>query len=642
MPHIPGHVPTAITDIEAKLTALQESGSFGTDEFTGLVSERERLARGAGLIPEVDPARLTKGTAGLALPKDVTGGSPESFNFLLKQALGGGVPTPGPTIPKDVTGGQALGGGVPTPGLTLPKDVTGGSPESFNFLVKQALGGIGDLNEELRGTEFARVDPTGANAAATDIAGRFRKQGVGTTNKLNRLSRRAEGAIPGVTEVVDAAGLTIGGLSTDVQGDLDNISSQFPGLSADVLNKLKGSGISLNRRGRNVSGISEDFRSTLGGLSDELGAVGGAVAGEQGAAADELSALRRSLGDQTGGIVNEFLGISRGTDPSTARRRDAVLAEIERSGEGERTAATDLLARRGLSGSTAAVNALTGVERDIGIRRELSVTGLEREELERQDAARRFGFGAALSRGEALSGLTGQEADTRFRSGAFGADIIGMQGEFAREGAAFGVGAEKFRAGIERTKADLALSGGRFAADNLATEAGIIEGAGRFGVDTASRQADLALAGGGFELDAIGSAGQLAEGAGKFNLAALDRELDAGQIKLSNTLATAGFNNDALANELGLSTAAVQNIVGLLGLDTAQMAALQAGGTVAADAIKGLEGQIRAMANQIKAQGGGTGGGGTGGSGGGPAGPGEGPGEGPANNGFSTADIGGT
>ena len=559
--------------------------------------------------------------------------------------------------------------------FTLPTDFTAGSSAGISSLFGMSAEEMSKLNELLNSSKFARVDPTGTNAALSGIGGAlgglggtFAGQGAATAGALDKAGADLSGLTPEVLAALKGAGQGIGTLSQGVQGATSAAGSNIAGLTPDVIASLRNAGVDLSaltggvnaataEAGRNIGAASTGVQNALGGVGRDIGSltpelqaqlraagvdIGAAAGGSraaQGGAATGLEALGREVGTQTGGIADTMLGISRGTDPAFEARRAALMGQIDRDAALGESSANAFLARSGITG-TAALNEINNLNRDTSLRRADVTSSLGLEQLGRQDTARQQALNAFLQRGQAVSGITGQAADTRFRQAGmdigaattsaelasrgaeFSRNALLNQGNLALAGGQFATDAERARAalalqggefgrGATMDTANLALQGGQFASDAERARAALALQGGEFGRTAALDQGNLALQGGNFASGNIMNAGNLALQGGNFNLNALDRlgstltqRGTLAQQAFGNELTGADFNNQALTGELGMRNAAVQNILGLLGTDISFSAAQNAGGQTAAADIKT---QIEELLAQLRLSGGGSG-----------------------------------
>ena len=261
--------------------------------------------------------------------------------------------------------------------------------------------------------------------------------------------------------------------------DLQNFRNELTEMNPNYLSNIGANTSELNLANqRNLDLLNEQQRGTrarsgqLGGLSDQ--AAGLSTIGGQIGALDPTKIATPDLATaqtQTGSIANTLQGIGQGgADPRFAAFRQTQLDQLGRDQQGQQARQSEFFNRRGMGGSSAALNAQNRLSTQFGNQSQALSSQLGMQSLGRQDQALMQALGARGQQGQlgiAGANLTAQQMGQRAgmlnnqagllaQQTGMQAGLIGQQQQFAGQTTGLGAGLLNQMSGNTQAKTNMA------------------------------------------------------------------------------------------------------------------------------------------------------------------------------------------
>lgn len=286
--------------------------------------------------------------------------------------------------------------------------------QSDKFSLSKMAEDSSNLRREMTEGDRFGVKPLERNLGMLDQAGDLNKQFLGLADRGNQISGEANQDLSGLSDYL--------GQNIDVQGFRD-LASRAEARPEDLA--------AIRQAGQTAAGQIQDQYNRLGQAEQERqGLIQGAdqfatdiLAAQQPFIGSALSAQEYTQGlrDQTAGqfggflsdaqknearilgqlgdVRSQFQGISQAEDPRFSAFKSAQQEELDFQKDAQIRQIQEDFARRGLSGSSAELNAIQNINNQFGRQGRALSSELGLQQLGRQDDALRT-----------LSQLTGQEA----------------------------------------------------------------------------------------------------------------------------------------------------------------------------------------------------------------------------------------
>ena len=211
------------------------------------------------------------------------------------------------------------------------------------------------------------------------------------------------------------------------------------GIANDLVNAQNAFGQTVTDSNKGLQG----FQGQLGGVSDRLGQI------------------RGDFESRLGGLRQRFQGISTGEDPRFEALRQAQLGQLDSNQQAQQAQQAGFFGRRGLGGSSAALNAQQQLAGGFDAQRNTLTAQLGMQQLGRQDQALQQLLGINAQQAQFGAGLEGQRAGiTGQQAGLQQQQLQNRLGQLDRLGQAKMQRAGIFQsaAGLETTGQQLGLS----------------------------------------------------------------------------------------------------------------------------------------------------------------------------------------
>ena len=199
---------------------------------------------------------------------------------------------------------------------------------------------------------------------------------------------------------------------------LSNIEREVAGQQGVADTRLRNVATSLGGLAPRLGGLASGLGNVslgLGGLGGQLGqlgqqtqALGGLSQGLLGGRLSQADQLRALVGGGLGDVTSQLQGISQGVDPRFDALRQSQLAQLQSNQQQQQAQQDEFFGRRGLGGSSAALNAQNRLTGGFNQQRNALTANLGLQQLQRQDAALQNVAGLLGQRAGIESGLIGQ------------------------------------------------------------------------------------------------------------------------------------------------------------------------------------------------------------------------------------------
>jgi len=387
--------------------------------------------------------------------------------------------------------------------------------------------------------------------------------------------------IPGMSDITQQAGTNLQGLSSQSQTLTDQMRSQLAGLGSG-LTQGSAAGLSnidqirqlIQQQGTGAGNLYDPYQQQLQALNQNAANV----------SATGLTDAQTGTSDIAGYLQN--IGTGQ-VDPRYQAVADAQIAQIAQQQKERQMAQDEFFSRRGISGTSAALNAQNRLASQFDLEKQSAQSNLALQGLQRGDVALQNALGArgqqaqlGLAGGEFArsginqqTGLVGQQAGLTTTGQSLASQLLGQAAGLSGQGL-------NQQQTLAQLQAGLLGQGQAATSADLATRAGLSNQLFSNTQQNAMNTANLANLRSGLNLQGTQLLSQLGTQQAGF-----------GQQGIENLIAQLSSGNQALEGTLGLRSTGLENLLTPYSLETGRISATE-GGSQFEDAINALKKQL--------------------------------------------------